>query len=176
MVIRKRMKISGPGMVFVTTSAKGRLPILGQESIAGTVIDQLRETLTECHVSLVGYVLMPTHLHLLLGFREIKKLSRFIQTFKSLSSRRVKELNSADSAMSMLKSDGFSLWMPRFDDVIIFSEKQFRIKLQYIHDNPVRAGLVKNAVDWEYSSACTWLEDRPGMIDIDRCFSWTGRS
>jgi putative transposase len=58
--------------------------------------------------------------------------------------------------------------MPRFDDVIIYGRKQFRVKLNYIHGNPVKAGLVANAIDYKYSSAKDWLTDQKGPIDIDK--------
>ncbi len=55
----------------------------------------------------------------------------------------------------------------------ITSEEQFKIKLDYIHNNPVRAGLVSDAYRWRYSSASNWLRDRAGMLKVDKGFSWT---
>lgn len=49
--------------------------------------------------------------------------------------------------------------MHRFDDLVIVSQKQFGIKLNYIHENPVRKELVTNAVEWKWSSAKFWLFD-----------------
>jgi hypothetical protein len=51
----------------------------------------------------------------------------------------------------------FVFWKQRFDDLVIWLEKQFRIKVDYIHNNPVKAGLVERAVDYPYSSARDWL-------------------
>ena len=51
------------------------------------------------------------------------------------------------------KKQVFKLWMDRFDDVVIYSDKVLRTKISYIHDNPVRAGLVKEAADWEILDA-----------------------
>ena len=45
------------------------------------------------------------------------------------------------------------IWASRFDDVAIFSESQFRVKLDYIHNNPVKAGLAKTPEGYPYSSA-----------------------
>ncbi len=45
------------------------------------------------------------------------------------------------------------IWMPRFDRVAINTESVFRTKLEYIHYNPVKAGLVSKAEDWRWSSA-----------------------
>ena len=119
----------------------------------------------------MGYVLMPSHLHALIGFSEVEKLSEFIQSFKSLSSRRIKQLKLAKYNNKLYANGMFSLWKPRFDDIIITSEKQFKIKLEYIHNNPVKAGLVAKASDWKYSSAADWYDNRQGLIKIEKNFN-----
>jgi hypothetical protein len=54
----------------------------------------------------------------------------------------------------------------------IFSEAAFMQKVNYIHMNPVRAGLVDRAIDYHWSSARIWqrcpVEDEPLLVDIDR--------
>jgi len=64
------------------------------------------------------------------------------------------------------------LWKPRFDDIVIKSEKQFRIKLDYIHNNPVKSGFVISPTDWRFSSAGDWLDMQPGLIPIDKEYGW----
>ncbi|MDD4051147.1 MAG: transposase [candidate division Zixibacteria bacterium] len=172
MVIRKRLEISGPAMVFVTTTVTGWTPVFTLPETGKVVLEQLKETLTFYGISLVGYALMPTHLHMILGLPKVEELSRFVQTFKSLSSRRVKELEIGAMAEKLNIQGEFRLWKPRFDDVVIFSEKQFRIKLDYIHNNPVKAGLVNRPTDWPFSSASQWFQDNPGLIAIDKQFMW----
>jgi hypothetical protein len=61
----------------------------------------------------------------------------------------------------MLFKDRHGVWMPRFDDVIIASERVFLDKLNYMHENPIRAGLVSEATDWSWSSARFWYLDEP---------------
>ncbi len=130
-------------------------------------MNQLRETAIFFKASLPGYVLMPTHLHLLLGLKRLDSLSRFMQSYKSLSTRKIGKLELGKMGNRLKENGKFRLWKTRFDDVIITSEKQFRIKLDYIHNNPVKAGLVDNPSDWPYSSAGDWLGDKPGMIEVD---------
>ncbi len=173
MVIRKRLEVNGPGLVFVTTTVIDWIPIFTVPSAAQATVEQLRETMTLFQASAAGYVLMPTHLHVLIGLPHIENLSRFVQTFKSLSSRRVKGLDIGEFARRLHHGRQFRMWKPRFDDVVITSEKQFRIKLEYIHNNPVRGGLVEHQAKWPYSSAGDWLFERKGLVDIDKGFSWT---
>jgi len=57
--------------------------------------------------------------------------------------------------------------------LVVTSQEQFRIKLDYIHNNPVKAGLVSDACRWPYSSVSDWLSDRAGLLRVDKEFSWT---
>jgi hypothetical protein len=45
------------------------------------------------------------------------------------------------------------LWQPRFFDRALRTVKEYYERVEYIHLNPVRAGLVKRAEDWPWSSA-----------------------
>jgi len=52
------------------------------------------------------------------------------------------------------------IWTPRFDDIAIYTGEQFRVKLNYIHNNPVKAGLAVSPEDYRFSSAGAWLASR----------------
>ncbi len=160
-------------MVFVTTTTVDRIPAFYNKIVRDTVITQLEETAKHFGISLIGYVLMPSHLHALFGLPQIELLSKFMQSFKSLTSRKLKELEFGKLKDKLWEKDGFRLWRPRFDDVIITSEKQFKIKLDYIHNNPVKAGLVNEPKGWLYSSAEDWLGGSKGMLKVDKYFEWT---
>ncbi len=55
-------------------------------------------------------------------------------------------------------------WKARFDDEVIRNEEMLRTKLAYIHNNPVKAGLVNQAEDYPYSSARAYfLADHSGL-------------
>jgi putative transposase len=49
----------------------------------------------------------------------------------------------------------------------LYSNKVIKQKFDYIHNNPVEAGLVFNAVDWRYSSARNYFGDN-SVVEIDR--------
>ena len=92
MVVRKRLDIKGRALVFVTATIHEWTPIFRADKIALATLKKLDETTQYFDVALVGYVLMPTHLHLLFGFKRIELLSKFMQSFKILSSKEVKNL------------------------------------------------------------------------------------
>lgn len=93
---------------------------------------------------LFSFVVMPDHLHLLCYPRE-DMLSDILRDFKSRS------------AVTMRKSRRLSgpIWQQRFFDSICRKVHVFWEKMDYIHQNPVRAGLVTRAEDWPWSSAAT---------------------
>ncbi len=153
MVVRKRLNLSGPAQVFITTTVHNWIPVFHKDSVAVILLDQLREALHYFHVEAIGYVLMPSHLHALLYFHQVEQLSKFMQSFKILSAKKLKSEIPESINRQMIVKNSFRFWKPRFDDLIIESRKQFLIKLEYIHNNPVRKGLVLAATDWKYSSA-----------------------
>lgn len=159
-------------MVFVTTTVKDWVPIFSNENCALLTLNQLHETLSHYRVSLVAYVLMPSHIYLLLGFKEIENLSLVIQSFKRITARKLKPTLPSDLVNKFIIDGKYNLWKPRFDDLIIWSEKQFKIKIDYIHNNPVKAGLVKKPTDYVYSSVNDWLLDRVGILPVDKDWEW----
>lgn len=102
--------------------------------------------------SLYGYALMPNHIHLLLQLMGgIRGLGNFVRDFKSLSARQ-------------LYPACHGIWMPRYDELTIVSERQFRVKLEYIHNNPVKAGLADEPQHYKFSSAKLWMDERSGSL------------
>jgi putative transposase len=168
-----RIDLRGPAAAFVTTTVTNWQPVFSKRETADLVILTLDETVKKFGISVCGYVLMPSHLHLLAGFPQIEKMSLIIGSFKSLTSRRIRERMREQEQSHFLLSGEFKLWKRRFDDVIIVSERQFRIKLDYIHNNPVKAGLVDSADEYVYSSAADWTGSGNGAIEVIKDWRWT---
>ena len=156
-----------PSIVFVTTTVFEWKSVLTQNKVVQIFINELNNLTNLYEISIISYVIMPSHIHLLLGFPKVEILSKMIQMFKSITSRQVKELKIPE-----LKENDYKLWKPRFDDLIITTDNQVKIKMEYIHNNPVKAGLVTRAEDWMYSSAVDWLTDRSGLVGIDKEYRW----
>ena len=58
-------------------------------------------------------------------------------------------------------------WMKRFDDEVIRNQNMFLVKLNYIHNNPVKSGLVEKPEDYKYSSARNYLLDDHSVLFVD---------
>ena len=137
------------------------------------VISNLKQQLNQYQTSLYAYVLMPNHFHLIVHTPVGKSLSDFMRDLKKYSSIQIKEELENDGKQEfinilMMKSGfgGYKLWMDRFDDVILYTDKVIQTKVDYIHNNPVKAGLVKMVTDWKYSSARNYYLGDHSVIKV----------
>ncbi len=89
-----------------------------------------------------GYCLMPDHVHLIATATGKFNMSFIMKMVKGSFARKVNKL----------KNQNGSLWQPRFYEEAIRSEKQFLCQLDYMHQNPVKAGLVSDASQYPFSS------------------------
>jgi len=110
--------------------------------------------------ALYGYVIMANHVHIVVRPGPNSGLPRFVDGFKTWTSRH----NTAKPA-------GTSLWERRYDDNAISTLAELRDVLQYIHNNPVRAKIVATAQEYAWSSIHNYLADGQSMIEIDT--AWT---
>jgi len=141
---------------FVTFSVHKHIPVFKNYLLANEFVDNLRFYFDRDACQLHGFVIMPDHVHLLLELSEGRKLPDFIRDIKKFFSYKVKDslLNKTGFDAGIFnQKDTFQFWTRGYDEVTIFSERIFRIKLEYIHNNPVKAGLVEKAEDYLYSSA-----------------------
>jgi len=102
MVVRKRLNIDGHALVFITTTVFEWKQILDQDDVVAILIKELQYVSNLDTISIISYVIMPSHIHILFGFSKIETLSKTIQMFKSIVSRQVKELRVVE-----LKENGY---------------------------------------------------------------------
>ena len=106
---------------------------------------------------LVGYVVMPEHVHLLLSEPAKKNPSKILQVLKQKVARALlKKRRRASSAQFSLPFEGPTeeahFWQRRFYDFNVWSAKKLKEKLEYMHANPVQRKLVQHPRDWPWSS------------------------
>jgi len=125
---------------------------------------------------LFAYVIMWDHLHLLTS--RPSTTSHVLRVLKGLSARRLIDYlkeNGHSSSLAKLQHQEqdrhykYSLWQTEKNVLPIFSEGMFIEKVNYIHQNPVRAGLCERAEDYQWSSARIWkrrpCENEPLLMD-----------
>jgi putative transposase len=144
MPLRHRNQFTDHRLYFVTTSTYRHIPFPRQPNSLILIENVVFKTCCDKEIKLFAYVIMPNHMHFIMS-SELGSpgISIYIHSLKG----RIRE---------DLQGKG-KLWQDRFDDLGLYSMKQFLIKLNYIHYNPVRAGLVENPENWRYSCFRDWL-------------------
>lgn len=145
------------GAFFVTTSTRDRGIYFGTDSDYEMVEENIEFYRSREEALIFGYVIMPNHFHLIISFPEHSSISNFMRDFKRMTAREFYRMRNMKTG---------NLWQERFDDVRLETKEVGLIKLNYIHLNPVRAGLVENVGDWKYSSARFYLHGEKGKITI----------
>ena len=121
---------------FLTFSCYRRLPLLDRE-VAYACFEQILEKVRRRYSLVVaGDVLMPEHVHLLVGEPAVNSLAVALQVLKQRTSRKLK-----------LKGQTH-LWQRRYYDFNVWNHDKTVEKLKYRHRNPVPRGLVTKPEDW----------------------------
>jgi len=162
-------------LYFITTTVVDFQPVLTQPGIPEILFDNLDFYRKKYQFRINAYVIMPHHIHLILHLNAETSISNVMRDLKKYTSvkihQRLRETNSPYLDRLLFRGNKagqkFKLWMDRSDKVIIVSWKILTIKLNYIHDNPVRAGFVSRAEDYPYSSAGFYLTGTAGKVEID---------
>lgn len=147
---------------FITFSCYRRLPLLKSVRSRNHLVEILGEIRARYQFSLVGYVVMPEHVHLLLGEPRVGTPSTIVQVLKQKSSRELRSVR--------LEATGRELprfWQPRFYDFNVWSHEKRIEKLRYIHRNPVTRGLVERPEDWVWSSYCFYSRSGVVLLSLD---------
>jgi putative transposase len=133
---------------------RGRL----EEPEFGCLARVVRERREKHHFLLTAWVFLPDHWHAILFPRFPLSISRVMESIKVGSTPRIN---------AGRKESGL-LWQPRFFDRALRSVKEYYEKVEYIHLNPVRAGLVKRAEDWAWSSVQDYTGSLSAAVSANR--------
>ena len=163
---------------YVTFQIVNWVDIFTRQVYRDIVIDSLKFCQANKGLEIYAFVVMSNHIHILLR-SSIGKLSDTIREFKSFTakqmllaiemeaeSRRDWMLNLFEFAAKQHKrNEKYQIWTHENHAELIYSDKFIMQKINYIHENPVRAGIVEKPEDYLYSSARAFA-DLPCMLDI----------
>ena len=155
---------------FITCSCCRRQPLLGsarRRDLFLTVLEQLRR---RYRFVVVGYVVMPEHIHLLVSEPEEKNPSTVMQALKLGFARRVlaREKRKRQPSQGRLFGDAARhIWQRRFYDFNVWTERKRIEKLRYMHRNPVKRGLVASPELWKWSSFRAYSLGEAGSVKVN---------
>ncbi len=155
---------------FITFSCYRKRPFLDDDAAKFIVIRVLASQLPKQDGRCAGFVVMPDHVHALVWFTEPGQLSLFMKQWKQRSSFNIKGLHrKEETRLPRHASASSPVWQAGYYDFNVYSPHKVIEKLEYIHNNPVRAGLVRSPCDWRFSSACHYERGVPVGAPITPC-------
>ena len=151
---------------FITFCCYRRHQFLVQPSVCHVLIEWLEQIRRQHEIKILGYVLMPEHVHFVLHPPDTVKLGPVIGQFKSktasaIISRQLLNLP-PDSIIRKEGRERHAFWQPRCYDHNCRSPETVLEKISYCHMNPVKRGLVKEPGEWRWSSY-NWYEGRQNV-------------
>jgi putative transposase len=172
----KRWNIPGDAHCL-TFSCYHRLPLLRTQTLCAWLAEAIGAAREREQFDLWGYVFMPEHVHLLLMPRNKDySISHILSAIKrGVAYKAMGVLKSKDhpllGELRVDAKDGrqYRLWQAGGGhDRNLYTVEAVHQMLEYIHNNPVRRGLVESALEWEWSSARDWHGKDAGPLRIDR--------
>ncbi len=157
---------------FITTSCHQRKPLLASAQSRDLLLEVIEQVRRRYYFVVVGYVIMPEHIHLLLTEPERGNPSKVMQAIKQGFARRLLiKLRASDqpgtgNSWNTVLDDGH-FWQARFYDFVVFTEKKRVEKLRYMHNNPVKRGLVPEPEQWEWSSYRHYAFGERGIVLVN---------
>lgn len=158
---------------FITTSCYRRRPLLDTPRARDLFLQVLEQVRCRYQFVVVGYVVMPEHVHLLFTEPPHGDPSDVMKALKQGFARNLL----ARLRLAPGHPDRFSLgqtlpphgriWQTRFYDFVVFSEKKRVEKLRYMHRNPVKRGLVLEPQQWPWSSFRHYAYDEAGPVLVN---------
>ncbi|MCA9095265.1 MAG: transposase [Planctomycetaceae bacterium] len=153
---------------FITFSCFKRRRLLVTPKVNHILLGGLDRLLAQHSAKCVGFVFMPDLLHALIWLPQAEDLTAFVQEWKGRSSRHINAAMSSHipNYLATISSDD-PIWQTGYYSFEIETAAKLEEKLNYIHLNPVRAGLAEATTEWPWSSARWYESGKPVGIPIE---------
>jgi REP element-mobilizing transposase RayT len=177
-------KAREPNMVhYVTCVTNDRAPVFRSDKACGLLVEAIATTREREPFKLIAYVIMPDHFHMLANPLKLD-ISVIVGRIKGRAATAVLGwLRAAGFLSSLAKlalrrprkgGQTHAVWMAEFSAIDVWSRKFVRQKLNYIHLNPVRAGLTDHPGKWHWSSFRSYFPHERGSVplEVDKRWYW----
>ncbi|MEQ8363311.1 MAG: transposase [Cyclobacteriaceae bacterium] len=176
MGLRGRTQFLDQNCFFVTTTCYKWYHLLAMDSCKDIIVESMKFANSKYETDILGYVIMPNHMHLIIYFRRRNELSNWMRDMKKFTAVMIRKEIEKSGQLEVLESlrvqgpkkQVFKIWEDRFDDLFLESTNLLEIKLDYIHLNPLQEhwSLVDVPEKWKYSSASFYELGQQGVLPV----------
>ena len=165
---------------FVTDTVVDWVDIFSRPCYRHIIIESLQHCQKQKGLIIYAWVLMTNHTHMIVGSSGINNVSDIMRDFKKFTSKEILRTLQIDGTESrrewMLnrfeyggkndkKIKNYRFWQEGNNAQALYLNVYFNQKLNYIHQNPVKAEFVNRAEDYRYSSAIDYAGGK-GLLDV----------
>jgi len=167
---------------FVTFATAGWVDVFTRREYKDIFLESVRHCQREKGLLVYAWCLMTNHVHMIIGSQGIHKMEDIIRDLKKFTATqicRAIESHPQESrkewmlelfrkfALESGKHHNYKFWQGEFHPIELNTNKMIDERLQYIHDNPVEAGIVYEPESYLYSSAADYGTKRKGLLEIE---------
>jgi putative transposase len=166
---------------FVTFSVVGWIDVFSREQYKELLIESLKYCQENKGMVLHAWVIMTNHVHLIISSNS-NKIEYIVRDLKKYTSKQIikaiQENNSESRKEWMLNifsytgknnnnNKEFQFWKQDYHPIELNTAEKIKQRLDYLHENPVRSGLVWDPWHYKYSSAINYYTNEHGLLKIE---------
>ena len=171
------------GIHFVTFTTVGWVDVFTRKECKDIIIEALKYSIANRGLLIYAYVVMSNHLHLAIAAaKNSKGLSAFIRDFKKFTSKEIlkwlktshKESRRAwmlpifrDFGRANIRNKHYQVWQQHNHPIELKYSSWVTQKVNYIHNNPVKAAIVDRPEDYLYSSARNYAGRKDYILEVE---------
>ena len=167
---------------FVTFSVVGWIDVFSREQYKEIVVKSLQYCIEQKGLTLHAWVIMTNHVHLIISSKT-HKLDELVRDMKKFTRKQITkaiidnpEESRKEWMLNIFRYAGsgnrnnkeFQFWKQDYHPVELNTNEMLEQRLHYLHENPVRSGLVWEAWHYKYSSAIDYYTTEKGLLKIER--------
>jgi len=168
---------------FITFAVINWIDVFTREAYKQIFVDSPKYSMDHKSLSLHAWIIMPNHVHLIASVnKESIQLSDIMRDIKKYTSRMIVkaiEENQQESRKDWLlwmfrraaainsNNNQHQFWQQDNHPIELTTNQMIDQRLNYLHENPVTAGLVWKAEDYKYSSAIDYYCEQSGLLPVE---------
>jgi len=137
---------------FITTVTQNKEPIFSSKQNIEILLEAFSLYRGKYNYKIIAYVILPTHFHWLIIPSEKADISIIMKSVKGYTAKKI----------------GKKIWQHQFLDHCLRTTEDYKNHIDYIHNNPVKHGLVDNPSDYIWSSFRNYYLDDNSVFKIDK--------
>ena len=166
---------------FVTFSVVGWIDVFSREQYKELFLESLKYCQEKKGMVLHAWVIMTNHVHLIISsiFNKLEHVVRDLKKFTSKQIIKAIKENNAESRKEWMlnifsytgknnnNNKEFQFWKQDYHPIELDTPEKMKQRLDYLHENPVRGGLVWEPWHYKYSSAIDYYTNEHGLLKVE---------